>query len=75
MTDYAKATDWATKWNDIICSSTPGTDINVMDVLAACVIISSSYLNCLPLGQKEQAVKLYLSNLQIFLLSTEGSVQ
>ncbi len=75
MTDYNKSLNWAQEWNNIICSSTPGTDINVMDVLAACVIISSSYLNCLPLEQKEQAVKLYLSNLQIFLLSTEGSVQ
>ena len=75
MTDFDKALAWAKAWNDIVCSTSPGTEVNVMDVLAACVTISTAYLAALSPADKEQASKIFLSNLQISLPPSEGSLQ
>lgn len=75
MTDYDKSLAWAQEWNNIVCASTPGKEINVMDILAACVTISTSYLLALSPSNRERATQIFLSNLQISLLPSEGSVQ
>lgn len=75
MTDYDKVLAWAQAWNNIVLDTSPGTEVNVMDILAACVTISTAYLLALPPADKEQASKIFLSNLQISLLPSEGSLQ